>query len=168
MRPAARRLLAAGAFFTLLVLADLPTRRPFPNHVRIRLAIGDEDGRPTGLRLRVTDAAGRYHAPLGHLPLIDLSRRSAGDLILGDDKTTPRQLWALVYDGALIDLPPGDYTFAAGKGLEYEPLRLPVTVTLEGPSSLTLPLRRFENLEAKGWFPGDTHLHFPYPDVVRY
>lgn len=168
MRPATRRLLAAAGFSALLVLADLPTRQPYPNHVRIRLAIRDEEGRPTGLRLRVTDAAGRYYAPLGHLPLVDLSRRTAGDLILGDDKETPRELHALVYDGALIDLPPGDYTFAASKGLEYERVRLPVKVTLEGPSNVTLPLRRFENFEARGWFPGDTHLHFPDPAGVRY
>lgn len=168
MRPASRRLLAAAAFSALLVLADLPTRRPYPNHVRLRLDIRDEDGRPTGLRLRVTDAAGRYFAPLGHLPLVDLTRRSAGDLILGDDQETPRELHALVYNGALIDLVPGDYTFAAGKGLEYERVRLPVKVTPEGPSSVTLPLRRLENFEAKGWFPGDTHLHFPDPAGVRY
>ena len=43
----------------------------------------------------------------------------SGDLILGDDETSPRRMHALVYDGAEIDLPPGDYRVDARKGLEY-------------------------------------------------
>jgi hypothetical protein len=168
MTQTARRILAASAFSALLVLADLPTRQPFPGNVRLKLSIRDEDGRPTGLRLRVTNAAGEYFAPLGRLPLVDPSRRSAGDLILGDDKDTPRHLYALLYDGAEIDLPPGDYTFAASKGLEYERPRVAVKVSSQGPAAVALPLRRFENFEAKGWYPGDTHMHFPDPAGVRY
>src|SRR5205085_8379763 len=100
-----------------------------PGQARVKLVIRTEDGRPTGVRLRVTNAAGEYFAPLGHLPMPDSARRSAADLILGDGDQTPLELHALVYHGAEIDLPPGRYTFAARKGLEYRLVNERVDVT---------------------------------------
>src|SRR4051794_35884758 len=114
------RFVLASAFATLLIFADLTTRSPFPGHSRITLSIRTETGKPTGVRLRVTNGAGEYFAPLGHLPKPDATRRSATDLILGDGTETPLEVHALVYDGAQIDLPPGAYTFSGRKGLEYE------------------------------------------------
>jgi len=163
-----KRLLIAAAFLTLLVYADLPTRRPFPGNTRVTLAIRDTDGRPTGVRLRVTNSAGGYFAPLGHLPIPDTTRRASGDVILGDNETTLLELHALVYDGAQIDLPAGRYTFAARKGLEYDAIAQPVDVTGKGELTVTLPLRKFADVEAMGWYPGDTHMHFPDPAGVRY
>ena len=163
-----KRILLAAACCCLLVFADLPTRQPLAGHARIKLSVRASDGRPTGLRLRVTNASGEYFAPLGHLPQVDTSRRTAGDVILGDDETAPRELWALVYDGAEIDLPPGEYTFTARKGFEYREVRLPVSVTSTERRAISLPLRKFTDFEARGWYPGDTHMHFPDPAGVRY
>jgi hypothetical protein len=159
-----RRALLASLFIAMLVLADRPTRTPFPGEIRARLSIVDERGQPTGVRLRVTNSAGDYFAPLGHLSQTDTTRRSAGDLILGDDNTSPRRLYAYVYDGAEIDLPPGEYRVEARKGLEYEPVDARVTA---GPS-IKIPLERIASLEANGWYPGDTHMHFPGPSGIRY
>lgn len=156
------------AFSSLLIYADIATRQPFPGHARVRLAIRTESGRPTGVRLRVTNAAGEYFAPLGHLPQPDPSRRTAGDLILGDGKETPLTLHALVYDGQQIDLPPGRYTFEARKGFEYEIARQEVEITAAPGQSVALPLRKFSDFEARGWYPGDTHMHFPDPAGIRY
>ncbi|MCC6537047.1 MAG: hypothetical protein IT162_05825, partial [Bryobacterales bacterium] len=115
-----RRLFLAAVFAGLLLWADLPTRSPYPGHVRARLAIRDERGRATGVRLRITGVErGEYRAPLGHLSQVDPSRRMSGDLILGDDDTSPRRLHAYVYDGAAIDLAPGEYRVEARKGYEY-------------------------------------------------
>ena len=163
-----RRLAFIAAFVALLVWADLPTRRPFPGQARVKLSIRTETGRPTGLRLRVTNSKGDYFAPLGHLPVPDTSRRSAGDLILGDDKTSPFEVHALVYDGAEIDLSPGRYVFSARKGLEYEPVRKELEITAAAGQVVSLPLRRFADFEAMGWYPGDTHIHFPDPPGIRY
>ena len=74
----------------------------------------------------------------------------------------------MVYDGAEIDLPPGDYTFHATKGFEYEIIHAPARVTLSKEQTVTLPLRKFADFEAMGWYPGDTHMHFPDPQGVRY
>jgi hypothetical protein len=163
-----KRLLLILTFAALLVYADLPSRRPFPGQARVKLAIRTESGRPTGVRLRVTNSAGEYFAPLGHLPQPDPTKRSATDLILGDGAETPLELHALVYDGVEIDLPPGGYTFAARKGLEYEFVNKQVEITKAEGQTVALPLRKYADFESQGWYPGDTHMHFPDPSGVRY
>jgi hypothetical protein len=162
-----KRALLVPPFLALLLLAGQPTRSPFPGLTRARFSILDENKRPTGVRLRITSSHGDYFAPLGHLPQPDASRRSAGDLILGDDDTSPRRLYAYVYDGAEIDLPAGRFHIDARKGLEYSPVSRDIDITLQTPT-IEIPLARFANLEAKGWYPGDTHMHFPDPSGIRY
>ncbi len=163
-----KRILLASLFAAFLIFADLPTRSPFPGQTRVSLTIRDERGNPTGLRLRVTNAAGEYFAPLGHLPRPDGARRSATDLILGDGGKAPLELHALVYDGAQVDLPPGAYTFHARKGLEYEIVNQRVEIAKAGEQTVRLPLRKYADFEAMGWYPGDTHMHFPDLNGVRY
>ena len=163
-----KRVFLFSAFATLLVFADLPTRRPFPGWSRVKLDIRTGSGTPTGVRLRVTDSAGDYFAPLGHLPFPDTSKRSAGDLILGDGVETPLELHALVYDGAEIDLPSGRFRLTARKGLEYEVISREFEITAAAPQTVTLRPRKFEDVESRGWYPGDTHIHFPDPGGIRY
>ncbi len=135
---------------------------------RLTLRILDESGKPTGVRLRVTNSAGDYFAPLGHMPVPDVTKHSAGDLILGDGDETPLELHALVYDSALIDLPPGRYNFHASKGYEYQTVNESVDVKSDETAVIKLPLRKFADFEARGWYPGDTHMHFPDPSGIRY
>lgn len=163
-----KRLLLAPLFCALMVYADYATRQPFPGNSRVALRIRTEDGRPTGLRLRVTNSGGDYFAPLGHLPAPDPTRRGSNDLILGDGEGTPLRVHALVYDGAEIDLPPGHYNFHTTKGYEYETIDQPVNIANAQRAAVTLPLRKFADFEARGWYPGDTHMHFPDPSGVRY
>jgi hypothetical protein len=163
-----RRLLLISTFAALLMYADLPSRRAFPGQARVKITIRTETGRPTGVRLRVTNSAGEYFAPLGHLPMPDPTKRPASDLILGDGDQIPLELHALVYDGAEIDLPPGRYTFAARKGLEYEFVNKPVEITKAENQTVALPLRKYADFEAQGWYPGDTHMHFPDLAGIRY
>lgn len=132
------------------------------------LSIRDAGGNATGLRLCVTNSAGKYFPPLGHLPVPDGTRRSATDLILGDGGAAPLEVHALVYDGAQIDLPPGTYNFHARKGLEYEFVNQSVEIAKGGEQTVRLPLRKYADFEAKGWYPGDTHMHFPDLNGVRY
>jgi hypothetical protein len=167
VRPVMRGLLPLIPVLTLLAWEDLPSRRPFPGQTRVKLVIHTPQAKPTGLRLRVTDASGAYFAPLGHASIAE-SRRSAGDVLFGDGKTSPLELAALVYDGAQIDLPPGSYKFAARKGFEYEPVEMQVSIGTAPEQTVTLPLRKFADFEAQGWYPGDTHMHFPDPSGIRY
>src|SRR5215467_5768469 len=162
------RLILIATFAALLVYAGLPSRQALPGMARVRLAIRTESGQPAGVRLRVTNSAGEYFAPLGHLPQPDPTKRPGNDLILGDGTETPLELHALVYDGAEIDLPPGRYTFAARKGLEYELVNKQVDITQQEGQTVTLPLHKYADFESRGWYPGDTHMHFPDPAGVRY
>ena len=41
-------------------------------------------------------------------------------------------------------------------------------LTPSGRATVSLLLRRFADLESRGWYPGDTHIHFPDPAGVRY
>ncbi|MCI0621254.1 MAG: CehA/McbA family metallohydrolase [Acidobacteria bacterium] len=163
-----RQLVLFSILASFLAYAAQATREPSPGNSRVRITIRTENGKSTGLRLRVTNSAGEYFAPLGHLTKADRQVRSAGDLILGDGQNSPLELHALVYDGAEIDLPPGQYTFLARKGYEYKTIQKEVQISPEGQQSVALTLRKFADFEAKGWYPGDTHLHFPDPQGVRY
>lgn len=57
-----------------------------------------------------------------------------------------------------IALEPGRYTLTVERGKEYHPLVQDFTVEA-APLDLRLPLRRWANLAARGWFSGDTHVH---------
>lgn len=58
-----------------------------------------------------------------------------------------------------VDLPPGEYTVEVEKGKEYFPASQKVVVSDSQPSSVTIPLKRWTNMAAKGWFSGETHVH---------
>lgn len=163
-----RRLGLILAFGSLLLLAQFPTRDAYPGHARVSIDVRDESGAATGVRLRVTNQAGDYFAPLGHLALPDPTRRMSGDLILGDGETSLLELHAYVYDGAQIDLPPGRYTFHARKGFEYAPVAQTLEIGSQPGQRVRIDMKKFEDFEAKGWYPGDTHMHFPDPSGIRY
>lgn len=166
--PRSKRWAPAVVFCALLAYGDFATRQPLPGQARVELRIRTADGKPTGLRMRVTNAAGDYFAPLGHLPTPDQTRRNSNDLILGDGQDTPLELHALVYDRAEIDLPPGRYRFQATRGYEYEAIDQTVDIQKPGRTTVTLPLIKFADYEVRGWYPGDTHMHFPDPNGIRY
>ncbi|MBI3209502.1 MAG: CehA/McbA family metallohydrolase [Candidatus Solibacter usitatus] len=157
-----KRAFIAAAFAALLLIAQ------YPGESRVRLEVRDAAGRPAGVRLRVTNEAGEYFAPLGHLSQPDPQKRMSGDLLLGDNDTAPYELYAYVYDGQLIDLPFGNYRFHARKGFEYEPVLKTAAITSAPNQVVRLDMKKFEDFEAKGWFPGDTHMHFPDPAGIRY
>ena len=47
----------------------------------------------------------------------------------------------------------------AARGFEYEPLRTKVHIE-RGQRELTLRLKRWTNMNAQGWYSGDSHVHF--------
>jgi hypothetical protein len=56
-------------------------------------------------------------------------------------------------------LPRGEVIVDIARGFEYEPLRERVTIA-PGQQELTLRLRRWADMNARGWYSGDTHVHF--------
>lgn len=57
-----------------------------------------------------------------------------------------------------LELEPGRYTVTVERGKEYRPLVRILEVGTE-PVALKLPLHRWVDLAARGWFSGDTHVH---------
>lgn len=57
-----------------------------------------------------------------------------------------------------LELAPGRYTFTVERGKEYRPLVREVEVGTTA-MELRLPLHRWVNLAARGWYSGDTHVH---------
>jgi hypothetical protein len=58
----------------------------------------------------------------------------------------------------VTDVPPGKYTLTVERGKEYHTLSQSVTVGSE-PVEVTLQLKRWADLAARGWYSGDTHVH---------
>ncbi len=56
------------------------------------------------------------------------------------------------------ELPPGRYTLLVERGKEYFPATNSVTIGTDAVS-VRVPLKRWIDLAARGWFSGDTHVH---------
>ncbi|HEX4591448.1 MAG TPA: hypothetical protein VH120_16045, partial [Gemmataceae bacterium] len=76
-------------------------------------------GKPTPVRLRVTDAAGNYYAPYGRSTefATGVGEDVGGNLLVG------RERWTYIDGTCEIGVPPGELTIQATKGPEYKPLR---------------------------------------------
>jgi hypothetical protein len=63
-----------------------------------------------------------------------------------------------------VDVPGGPVSVRAGCGFEYEPVD--TLVTLGGPATVTITLHRSVDMNALGWYSGDTHVHISHPPVI--
>ena len=65
-----------------------------------------------------------------------------------------------------VELPPGRYVFSAEHGKEFFPAEQAVTVE-RAPVRVELKLRRWINMNKRGWFSGDTHSHRPLVEMTN-
>jgi hypothetical protein len=108
----------------------------------VRLRITDERGRPTTVGLVIRDALNRVYP-------------SPGKRLAPDFDFHPQVYRA---DGDVIRLAPGKYTIDVSRGPEYVTKRVPLEVSSAGGTA-TLQLERWIDLPARGWYPGDHHVH---------
>jgi hypothetical protein len=127
-------------------------------HLRINDAA---TGRPTPVRLRVTDAAGIYYAPFGRVTesYPTAKENHGGDLFLNADR------WTYIDGACEIAVPPGALTVEACKGPEYHPLRETVHLPA-GKLALRFTIERWTSLRAEGWHSGDTSAFWPTPHAA--
>lgn len=59
-----------------------------------------------------------------------------------------------------VNVPRGATDIVVERGTEYEPLRQVVSAPQKGHVDVELQLKRWTNLPAQGWYPGNTHLHY--------
>jgi hypothetical protein len=108
----------------------------------VRLRITDERGRPTTVGLVIRDALNRVYP-------------SQGKRLAPDFDFQPQVYRA---DGDVIRLAPGKYTIDVSRGPEYVTKRVPLEVSAAGATA-SLQLERWIDLPARGWYPGDHHVH---------
>ena len=120
--------------------------------------LDDETGQPIPCRVHFRSPAGVPYQPHGHHNHVNSNLGTwhmdiGGDLRLG-------QISYAYTDGTCQGwLPRGEVIVDVARGFEYEPLRTAISIA-PGQQELTLRLKRWTNMNAQGWFSGDTHVHF--------
>lgn len=127
-------------------------------HVRVNDAA---TGKPTPCRVRLTDAEGRYYAPLGRLTEFaeDTGVDVGGNVMAGYDA------YAYIDGACEIRLPAGAIRVQARKGLEYRPIDEQVRLAA-GKLALRFTLERWADLRREGWYSGDAWAEFLTPHAA--
>ena len=136
-------LIDPGKNWVNVTILDDDTGRPVPCRVHFRTPDG-VPYQPHGFHNQVNSNLDTWHIDVG------------GDVRLG-------QITYACIDGTCEGwLPHGEVIVDVARGFEYEPLRK--TVSIEpGQRDLTLRIKRWAHMNAKGWYSGDSHVHFLSP-----
>ena len=130
---------------------------PGRNWVRTRVLDADT-GRPVPCRVHFRSPDGVPFQPHGHHAHVNSNLASWHADIGGDVRLD--QITYAYTDGTCQGwLPRGEVIVDIARGFEYEPLRQRVTIE-PGQQELTLTLKRWTDMNAAGWYSGDTHVHF--------
>ncbi len=133
-------LLDGGRNWVHVTVLDADTEQPVPCRVHFRSPAG-VPFQPHGHHNQVNSNNGSWHVDVG------------GDVRLG-------QITYAYVDGRCQGwLPRGDVIVDAARGFEYQPLRTRVRIE-PGRRELTLRLKRWTDMKARGWYSGDSHVHF--------
>lgn len=121
-------------------------------HVRVE----DEDtGGPVGCRVHFRSPHGAYFAPHGHQA--DVNTAWFEDM--GGDCKVRGTPYAYIDGTCQIDLPVGPVYVEVVRGFEYAPVRKLVEIK-PGQRDLSLKVKRVFDMKDRGFFSGDTHVHF--------
>lgn len=129
---------------------------------QVHLRINDAaTGKPTPVRLRITDADGTYYAPFGRLTefATGVNQDVGGNVMIGAKK------WCYIDGTCEILLPPGKLHIEISKGFEYKPIDEEITL-LAGKMALRFAIERWCDMRKEGWYSGDTRVHFLSPDAA--
>jgi hypothetical protein len=109
-----------------------------PRKVHVKLRSGDT---PSAARVAIVAADGKPHGPAG----------------AAIRKTTRDESYFYTNGTFDVELPPGRTRMSVSGGIES----IPQTVTLDGDRAveLTVPMPRWIDMAARGWYSGDSHVH---------
>jgi hypothetical protein len=139
-----RRVIAFGCLLVLGVLATSGAR-PTVEMGRVEITVVDQaTGKPMPCRVHLKDAKGKG--------------LKADKLPFWNDHFVCRGEVAL-------NLSPGKYTIEIERGPEYSLSTDSFTLAAGQTKLLSAELQRLVDMPAKGWWPGDTHVHRPLEDV---
>ena len=149
------KVLEDGAAETSKVRIELT--EPGRNWVDVSV-VDDQTGRPVPCRVHFRSPDGVPYQPYGHHNQINSGLETfnydvGGDLRMG-------QVTYAYIDGTCQGwLPRGEVIVDVARGFEYEPIRRSLTIE-PGQRELTLRLRRWTDMNRRGWYSGDSHVHF--------
>ncbi len=115
-------------------------------------------GRPTPCRVHFQSLQGVPYQPHGHHDHVN-SDLGTWHVDVGGDLRLGRITYAYIDGTCQGWLPWGDVIVDVARGYEYEPLRQVVHVA-PGQRDLTLTLNRWVSMSERGWYSGDSHVHF--------
>jgi len=120
--------------------------------------VDDETGEPVPCRVHFHTPDGVPVAPYGHHAHIN-SDGNTWNLDIGGDVRLGTKTYAYIDGSCEGWMPLGDLVAEVARGFEYQPVREVRTIA-PGQRELVLRIRRVANMPAKGYFSGDTHVHF--------
>jgi hypothetical protein len=121
-------------------------------HVRVEDA---ETGKPVESRIHFRSPQGAYFAPHGHQS--DVNTAWFEDI--GGDCKIRGIPYAYIDGTCQIELPVGSVLVEAVRGFEYTPVRQHVEIR-RGQRDVTLHIKRAFDMKQRGFYSGDTHVHF--------
>jgi hypothetical protein len=154
---------AAGRLATPRLELEIVDRGKNWVHVTV---LDDETGRPLPCRVHFRSPEGIPYQPHGHHNHV-YSNLDTWHVDVGGDLRLGHITYAYIDGRCQGWLPRGEVLVDVARGFEYEPLRARVTIE-PGQRELTLRLRRWADMNARGWYSGDTHVHFLGPQGAQY
>lgn len=125
----------------------------------MKITIVDEGtGRAVPCRVAFQTPDGVPFAPHGHHAHV-YSGLQNWNIDVGGDVRLGQVTYAYVDGAAEGWLPRGPLIVDVARGFEYEPVRVRTTI-VPGQRELRLSIRRWVDMNARGWYSGDTHVHF--------
>ena len=108
-------------------------------------------GRPTGSRMHLTAADGKFYAPADAYARVNGAKRHV-----------------FHHPGEFrMEVPAGKLQLLAVKGFEFWPKETEVEIRAGQVSDVTLTLERMTDMAVRGWYSGSTHVHMNYGGNLR-
>ena len=130
---------------------------PGKNWVKVRV-VDDETGQIVPCRIHFRSSDGIPYQPHGHHNQVN-SNLDTWHIDVGGDTRLGQISYAYIDGTAQGWLPRGEVIVDAARGYEYEPLRTKIEIA-PGQQELELRLKRWINMNERGWYSGDSHVHF--------
>jgi hypothetical protein len=130
---------------------------PGKNWVHVTV-LDDDTGKPVPCRVHFRSPEGIPFQPHGHHNQVN-SNLDTWHIDVGGDVRLGQITYAYIDGECQGWLPRGEVVVDVARGFEYEPLRERVNIA-PGQRELTLRLKRWTDMNAKGWYSGDSHVHF--------
>lgn len=124
-------------------------------HVRV---LDEGSGRPVPCRVAFRSPEGVPYQPHGHHDHVN-SDLDTWHVDVGGDLRLGRLTYAYIDGTCQGWLPVGDVLVDVVRGFEVEPLRERIHIE-RGQRELELRLRRWISMNDRGWYSGDSHVHF--------